>query len=104
MRRQIRIGVRRAQQCLRAAGRRGNTLHSIHMLVVSSVQRRADTKFSTTGPGLCNFPQTSSDRVLQAGLAMNKIFEVLGKNKKYIEFYHAARVRGRGQTNSIFGN
>ena len=26
---------------------------------------------------------------LQAGLAMNGIFEVLGKNKKYIEFYSA---------------
>jgi hypothetical protein len=24
---------------------------------------------------------------------MNKIFEVLGENKKYIEFYHTARAR-----------
>jgi hypothetical protein len=28
---------------------------------------------------------------------MNKIFEVLGKYKKYIEFYHTARARGRGR-------
>jgi hypothetical protein len=25
---------------------------------------------------------------------MNKIFQVLGKIKKYIEFYHTARARG----------
>ena len=31
---------------------------------------------------------------LQAGLAMNGIFEVLGENKKYIEFYNTARARG----------
>ena len=30
---------------------------------------------------------------LQAGLAMNGIFEVLGENKKYIEFYNTARAR-----------
>ena len=30
-------------------------------------------------------------KLLQAGLAMNRIFEVLGENKKYIEFYHTAR-------------
>ena len=30
---------------------------------------------------------------VQAGLAMNGIFEVLGKNKKYIEFYNTARAR-----------
>jgi hypothetical protein len=34
---------------------------------------------------------------IQAGLAMNKIFEVLGKNKKYIEFYHTARARPRAR-------
>ena len=27
------------------------------------------------------------------GLAMNMIFEVLGENKKYIEFYHTVRAR-----------
>ena len=32
-------------------------------------------------------------KLLQAGLAMNRIFEVLGKNKKYIEFYRTARAR-----------
>jgi len=38
---------------------------------------------------------------LQAGLAMNGIFEVLGENKKYIEFYNTARERARGDTRSL---
>jgi hypothetical protein len=28
---------------------------------------------------------------------MDKIFEVLGENKKYIEFYHTARARPRAR-------
>jgi hypothetical protein len=46
---------------------------------------------------------TRRRRGIHAGLAMNRIFEVLGKNKKYIEFYHhterAAAARARGPCN-----
>jgi hypothetical protein len=38
---------------------------------------------------------------LQAGLAMNKIFEVLGENKKYIEFYHTARAGPRARARTL---
>jgi hypothetical protein len=32
---------------------------------------------------------------------MNKIFEVLGKYKKYIEFYHTARARPRARAKTM---
>jgi hypothetical protein len=37
--------------------------------------------------------KNKNKKYVQAGLAMNGIFEVLAKNKKYIEFYNTARAR-----------
>jgi hypothetical protein len=48
------------------------------------------TKFSTPPTQVMSEVQIV---LLQAGLAMNGIFEVLGENKKYIEFYSTARAR-----------
>ena len=71
-----------AHHFARTESRRTASVHPYAILQHAPTHRCARTESGRTAL-----------KLLQAGLAMNRIFEVLGENKKYIEFYHTARAR-----------